>query len=477
MLKLIVAFWILSIVQADFVNTANKENDPLFIANFFRKNKKPVYPEVPYAGSDDRKINLINLAKIKGSYYLHEIMKESGLGVYKLRLFEDRVILADPIAIHVIYNPKLVEKSKDFGLATVNGLNMRGYLPSASVNGIKKIRKKLGMLRILKSAEKKYGIEGLFKILKKHWDFVLPLIKNNQTNVDDLIHVITVRTLTEYFFDKPFDLDLKVYVIWFLRGLTPKNDPNQKLDDLGKKVTEQMYSYIDSTPWAKNHLPRLLRWDKRKNRETLKSEALFFAFIFSAFGLRSAIASTVPLYLNLDKATKSIILKEVNTFHEANGKSMDEKLEDFFITDRFVTEVFRFLPPVTQVFGRARKDFTLDSLQGRYTVKKGTYLTGYPYGAQRDPYTFRLPNLFTTTGDQSQVKENFFAFGGPYYQKARVHNRKCLGQEISLNMAKMFVALFARCDIEAVSSLKFTESNPQRVIASDEPLKVNKFKC
>merc|ERR1719378_1663543 len=110
-------------------------------------------------------------------------------------------------------------------------------------------------------------------------------------------------------------------------------------------------------------------------------------------------------------------------------------------------------------------------------VKKGTFMTGYSYGAQRDPDTFRLPNLFTTTGSQDHIKENFYAFGGPFNQKPTVNNRKCLGQYISLNMAKMFVALFARCEIEAASSLAFTESTPNRVVASDEPLRVNKFKC
>ncbi|XP_066913174.1 uncharacterized protein [Clytia hemisphaerica] len=433
-------------------------------------------PEVPYAGSENPQENLANLAKIKGSYYMHQVMKESGLGVFKLRLFEERIILADPIAINVIYDPELTEKSVDFGLANVNGFTLRGYFPTATVNGDDKATKKAGMWKILSMAEEKYGNEGLYKILKKHWESVLPLIKDEETNVDNLIDAVTVKTLTEFFFDKAFDLDLKTFLVWFIKGLTPKNTPGLELDDVGKQATNQMYDYMDSTPWAQNILPELLKTDSR-DAETLKSEALFFAFIFSAFGLKSGLSSTIPLFLNLDDDTRNKILEEIDAFNQDDGKSMDKKLKVFDVTDRFATEVFRYLPPVVQVQGRAKKDFVLNSLQGKYVVKKGSYMTGYSYGAQRNQNAVRCSYQFSTTGDQKHIQENFFAFGGPFNQEPQNDNRKCLGQHISLNMTKMFVALFARCEIEVVSSLKFTESNPTRVIASDEPLRVSEFQC
>ena len=373
-------------------------------------------------------------------------------------------------------DPELTEKSLDLGLVTSSGLTLRGYFPSATVNGCEKATKKAGMWKILRMAEEKYGYDGLYKILKKHWESVLLLIKDEETNVDDLIDVVTLKTLGEFFFDKAFDLDLETYLVWFYKGVTPKNNPDMELDEIGKQVTDQMYEYLESTPWVQNVLPELAKADKR-DVETLKSEALFFVFIFAAFGLKSGLSSTIPLFLNLDEDTRSKILKEVDVFHQDDSKTIDEKLKAFDVTDRFVTEVFRYLPPVTQVQGRATKDFVLNSLQGEYLVKKGSYMTGYPYGTQRNPNAVRCPYQFSTTGNQKHIKENFFAFGGPFNQQPQNNNRKCLGQDLTLNMAKMFVALFARCDIKAVSSLKFTESNPTRVIASDEPLRVNKFEC
>ena len=431
--------------------------------------------EIPYAGSEDPRVNIGKLAALRGSYYLNDLCKETGLGVFKLRLFEERVILADPVAIKVMYNTELTEKSQDFNLALVNGFNLKGYLPTANVNGMEKAVKKRGMWNILYRAEAKHGNNGLFDILKKHWDSVLPSIKDEKTNVDNLIDVVTVRTLTEFFFDKAFDLDLKVFLMWFYKGMTPKNNPGMAADEETEQLSKQMYDYLDSTPWAKEVLPQLLREDKR-SAEVLKGEALFFAFVFSAYGMKSGMSSAVPLFLNLDEEMKTKMIKEVDQFNgKDDEKSIDEKLKAFSAVDRFALEVFRYLPPVTQVHAKASKDFVLDSLQGRYMIKKGTFLTGYTYGAQRDPKTFRCPHEFAMTGDQEHCKRNFFAFGGPFNMEPSNENRKCLGQDISLNMVKMFVTMFAKCKIEPVSSLKFTESNAKRVIASDEPLRVKKF--
>uniref|UniRef100_A0A7M6DS08 Uncharacterized protein n=1 Tax=Clytia hemisphaerica TaxID=252671 RepID=A0A7M6DS08_9CNID len=177
----------------------------------------------------------------------------------------------------------------------MSGDIVKGYSAPIAVNGYDHMKKKNGMWRILKRAEQKYGYEGLYKIMQKNWRFILPMIKDNQTNVDNLIDVFTVRTMTEFYFDKPFDLSPKVFLLWFLRGLIPKNKPNLKLDALGKQVTKQMYAYIDSTPWAKKVLPGILKEDGR-GADTLKGEALQLAFIFSVFSLRSGLSSTIPYF-------------------------------------------------------------------------------------------------------------------------------------------------------------------------------------
>ena len=61
-------------------------------------------PEIPYAGSPNPRENIGVLGKLRGTDYLHDLMVESGLGVYRLKLFDDRVILADPVAIQAVYN-------------------------------------------------------------------------------------------------------------------------------------------------------------------------------------------------------------------------------------------------------------------------------------------------------------------------------------------------------------------------------------
>ena len=447
---------------------------PFWKVNEARKS----YPEIPSAGSKDPRVNIAQLAKLRGARYLHDLMQQSGLGVYRLKLFEDRVILADPVAIQAAYNTRLTEKSLDFGLANANTFGLRGYLPSSNSNGVKKAIKKRGMWKILKRAQKEHGTDGLYKILKKHWEAVLPTFKPNETSIDRLLDEVKIRTITEFYFGKPFDLDIGIPAKWFSKSLTPKNNPNMKIDDETIELNKIMYGYIDSTPWARTVSSFWYRLGDWRSAETLKSEALFFAFVFSAFSFsesrfiseKSGMSMSVPLFLNLDSKSKNTILEEVERFKKEDGKDIDEKLENFDVTDRFILEIFRFSPPVTRVFARARTNFLLDSIQGRYFIPKGTYFTAFSYGAQRNPYTFRFPNEFAMTGDTDHSKENMFTFGGPYNQKPTIHNRKCLGQDLASKMLKMLITLYAQCDIELVDE-------PMSFFRDNKPVKATKFKC
>ena len=114
-------------------------------------------------------------------------------------------------------------------------------------------------------------------------------------------------------------MELGVFLMWFMKGLTPKNElqENTSPDDQTKMLTKQMNEYLESTPWAKDVLPELLKTDKRSEEE-LKSEALFFAFVFSAFGLKSGMSSAIPLFLNLEEDVKVIFFcsftKTINSF-------------------------------------------------------------------------------------------------------------------------------------------------------------------
>lgn len=456
-----------------------------YIENFIDQIFKGIQPatkydEIPLVGSNDPQVNIGKLIQVRGAFYLHDLMTETDNGVFKLKLFEERIVLADPLAIQAIYDPAKVYKSPDFGLFNVNSFTLRGYVPSAGTSNIhEKGIKKKGMYRILALAMKRYGWVGLYNLFSKYFKEELQSIKpNEETNMEDLVDIVTLKTLTSFFFDKAFDLDPKIFLGWFVKGITFKGTPTSKPDAETIALTDKMFEYLDSTPYVKYILPKIgLQYGDWRSTNELKGEALAFCFIFAAFGLRSGLASTIPLFLNLDTSTKNQIRREAGTFFANSGLKIEDKLSQFRVTKRFALEVIRFFPPVTQVFARARKDFKLTSLQGRHHIKKGDYLIGFPYGAQRDPLAFRFPNRFTTAGNEEETKKKFFAFGGPYYQQPNRGNNKCLGQYVSLNMIQMFVAMFSRCDIDPVSDIRFTEKDPTRSVASDEPIKVKRFKC
>jgi len=437
------------------------------------------YDQMPTAGSLNPKENIVKLLKTRGTSYFHDLIRETGYGVFKINLFEERVILADPVAIRVMYDTYLTEKSNDFGLFRTSDFPLRGYRVSASTTDLReKAIKKRGMMNIVHAAFRQRGYDGFYSIFKKHWTDALKAIKNDQTSVEALIDMATLKTFTEFFLGKAYDLDLKTYLQWFMNGVTVKgNKPQPKPDAQSKALTDKIFDYLDTTPFVKEQLPRLMKSDKR-SAETLKSEAIALVFVFAAFGVKSALASTIPLFLNLDQKTREKIQREAAEFNKQGGeKCVFGRLQRLKTIDKFTLEVLRYFPSVTQQHTRARRSFVLDSLQGRYLIKKGQFLTGYPYGAQRNPDTFRFPNEFTTTGNILDTKRNFFAFGGLYYQYPKPTNRKCLGQDLTLSMMKMFVVMYANCDIEPASDIQYTEKFTQRSVASDEPLRVKKFKC
>ena len=182
-------------------------------------HKRTRYDQIPTAGSLNPQENIVKLLKTRGTAYLHDLIKETGYSVFKINLFEERIVLADPVAIRVMYDTYLTEKSDDFGLLRTSSFPLRGYMVSAGTTDLReKAIKKRGMMNIVHAALKKHGYDGFYSIFKKHWSQALTAIKDDQTSVEGLIDIATLKTFTEFFLGKAYDLDLKTYLGWFFKG-------------------------------------------------------------------------------------------------------------------------------------------------------------------------------------------------------------------------------------------------------------------
>ena len=143
--------------------------------------------------------------------------------------------------------------------------------------------------------------------------------------------------------------------------------------------------------------------------------------------------------------------------------------------ESFVLEVLRLCPiHMTGTFGRAKKDFVMESKTGKYQVYEGELITDFVFGMHRDPSEFEEPEKFKLTRDKQKVKENLVTFGGPWLQEPTTKNRKCPGQNQTFIGLKLFVIHLTRCTFDVASDLTYTGRNLARPHGTDLPVVMNK---
>ena len=140
----------------------------------------------------------------------------------------------------------------------------------------------------------------------------------------------------------------------------------------------------------------------------------------------------------------------------------DRLFEDLPLITGFALETIRLNNPVTAISARARHDFILTSLNGRFKIKKDDYLLANIIGVMQNPNRLSNADSFDMRRNARDLKRNIFGFGGPYGQKATLENHKCPGQKIAIDFMKMFVLHLTKCDVEPSTSI---------------PLSVVKFVC
>ena len=72
-----------------------------------------------------------------GEFYYETLVKADKFKttVFKVQLERERIVLADPIAVRVMYDVRKVDKVIAANALTFNNLSTNGYLPSIMDNG------------------------------------------------------------------------------------------------------------------------------------------------------------------------------------------------------------------------------------------------------------------------------------------------------------------------------------------------------
>lgn len=179
---------------------------------------------------------------------------------------------------------------------------------------------------------------------------------------------------------------------------------------------------------------------------------LLFNLGFNAFGGFSIFLPALLNNLVLNNgAIQEVLRKEVRENCSSPSSLSFTAIQDMPNVQSFVYETLRLKPPVPLQYGRARKDFVLQSHDSRFDVKKGELLCGYQTLVMRDPKVFDDPETFVPDrfmGEKGDELLNYlFWSNGPQNAKADASNKQCAGKDYVPFTACLFLAdLFLRYD-------------------------------
>ncbi|CAI0558733.1 unnamed protein product [Linum tenue] len=115
-----------------------------------------------------------------------------------------------------------------------------------------------------------------------------------------------------------------------------------------------------------------------------------------------------------------------------------------------IYETMRIDPPVPLQYGKAKKDFVVESHDAAYEVKEGEMLFGYQPFATKDPKIFDRPEEFVPdrfVRDGEELLSHVMWSNGPETEQSSVANKQCAGKDFVVMVARLFVVeLFRRYD-------------------------------
>ncbi|EPS63834.1 allene oxide synthase protein [Genlisea aurea] len=114
------------------------------------------------------------------------------------------------------------------------------------------------------------------------------------------------------------------------------------------------------------------------------------------------------------------------------------------LTESVVYEALRIEPPVSHQYGRARRDFVIESHDGAFRIREGEMLYGYQPMATRDPRIFDrpeefVPDRFVGEGGQ-RLLEHLLWSNGPETKTPTAGDKQCAGKDFAVLAGRLLVA-------------------------------------
>ncbi|KAK8552493.1 hypothetical protein V6N13_120891 [Hibiscus sabdariffa] len=172
---------------------------------------------------------------------------------------------------------------------------------------------------------------------------------------------------------------------------------------------------------------------------------LLFATCFNSFGgmkiffpnmLKWIGRAGVKLHTELATEIRSAIRSN-------GGKLTMAAMEQMPLMKSVVYEALRIEPPVPLQYGKAKKDFLIESHDAVFKVKEGEMLFGFQPFATKDPKIFERSQEFVAdrfVGDDGEkLLKHVLWSNGPETQQSTLGNKQCAGKDFVVLMSRLLV--------------------------------------
>ncbi|PKA63656.1 Allene oxide synthase, chloroplastic [Apostasia shenzhenica] len=181
---------------------------------------------------------------------------------------------------------------------------------------------------------------------------------------------------------------------------------------------------------------------------------VLFAAVFNAFGgIKVFFPSLVRRVAEGGAALHAMLAVEVREVVAAHGgKVTAAGLEKMKLVKSVVWEALRLDPPVPYQYARAKKDFIVESHDGRYLIKEGEMVFGFQPMATRDEWVFErggefVPERFVGEDNRRQLLRHVLWSNGPETEAPALGNKQCAGKDMVVTVGRLLVVvIFLRYD-------------------------------
>ncbi|XP_016488134.2 divinyl ether synthase CYP74D3-like [Nicotiana tabacum] len=186
-------------------------------------------------------------------------------------------------------------------------------------------------------------------------------------------------------------------------------------------------------------------------REEAVHNILFLVGINMFAGLNAFFPHLIRFVGEAGPTLHARLANEIRTIIKEEGGAVTlSAINKMSLVKSIVYETLRLRPPVPLQYGKAKKDFMVESHDASYMIKKGQFVVGYQPMASRDPKIFDKPDEFVPDrfmGEGEKMLKHVLWSNGRVTENPAPDNKQCAGKDLVHLLGRlMLVEFFLRYD-------------------------------